>query len=88
MLEIENLTVEVRNDPGNAILQNLNLHIPDGEIHVLFGPNGSGKSTLIQTLMGFPQYKVVSGSMKFKGVDISLSRISRAYSLGDTHFSR
>ena len=82
MLKIENLTVEVKEDPGNVILRNLNLHITEGEIHVLFGPNGSGKSTLIQTIMGFPQYNVVHGSILFKGKDITYKSITERAKMG------
>ena len=57
MLRIENLSVAVR---GKQILQNINLHIAPGEVHVLFGPNGTGKSTLIGTIMGFERYEVYS----------------------------
>lgn len=82
MLEISDLTVEVTNDPGNIILRNLSLHIAPSEIHVLFGPNGSGKSTLIQTIMGFPQYKVVNGSITFNNVDITTKSITERSRMG------
>lgn len=68
ILEIRNLSVEVS---GKRILNNINLQIPEGEVHVLFGPNGSGKSSLIMTLLGFPAYKVVEGNIIFKGKDIT-----------------
>lgn len=68
MLEIKNLAVEVE---GKGILHNVNLVIPDNEIHVLFGPNGSGKTTLMMTIMGFPKYNVVDGSILLNGEDIT-----------------
>ncbi|RJS84968.1 ATP-binding cassette domain-containing protein, partial [Candidatus Bathyarchaeota archaeon] len=58
MLEVNNLSVEVS---GRIVLKDVNLKIPEGEVHVLFGPNGSGKSTLLMTIMGFPAYKILSG---------------------------
>ena len=67
LLEIENLGVEVA---GKRVLKNVNLSIEEGETHVLLGPNGAGKSTLFLTILGFPQYNVVQGSIKFKGQDI------------------
>jgi len=82
MLKIEDLTVEASSDPGNIILRNLNLDIPTGEIHVLFGPNGSGKSTLIQTIMGFPQYRIVKGSIRFKNVEITDKSITERSRMG------
>jgi len=68
ILEIENLNVVV---DGKKVIHDLNLEIPEGEVHVIFGPNGSGKSSLIFTLLGFRKYKVVSGSIRFKGEDIT-----------------
>ncbi|UCG04354.1 MAG: ABC transporter ATP-binding protein [Candidatus Heimdallarchaeota archaeon] len=82
MLRIQNLTVEVKEEPGKVILRNLNLSVPEGEIHVLFGPNGSGKSTLIQTIMGFPQYHVVQGSILFKGINITGKSITERAKMG------
>ncbi len=68
MLHIEDLRVEIS---GKEILSNVNLHIPEGETHILFGPNGSGKTTLMHTIMGFSGYKVTRGRIVFKGEDIT-----------------
>ncbi len=67
MLRVEELHVEVE---GKRVLQGINLAIRDGEVVYLLGPNGSGKSSLIQTIMGNPKYKVVSGSITFNGTDL------------------
>lgn len=68
MLRVENLSVKVGE---KYVLRNVNLRIPEGEVHILFGPNGSGKSSLIMSILGFPAYQVVSGRILFKGVDIT-----------------
>ncbi|MCP8304241.1 MAG: Fe-S cluster assembly ATPase SufC [archaeon] len=68
LLEIEDLSVEV---DGKRILDGVDLEIPEGESHVLFGPNGSGKTSILMTILGFPDYKVVSGRIRFDGVDIT-----------------
>ena len=68
LLEIENLAVEVS---GKRVLKDINLAIEEGETHVLLGPNGAGKSTLFLTILGFPNYNVVNGTIKFKGQDIT-----------------
>ncbi|MBD3351415.1 MAG: ATP-binding cassette domain-containing protein, partial [Candidatus Lokiarchaeota archaeon] len=65
MLRIENLNVTV--EGGQRVLNKFNLNIDEGEVHVLLGPNGTGKSTLIYTILGYPQYKVESGKIYFKG---------------------
>lgn len=68
ILDVQNLSVEVS---GKRVLNDVNLRIFKGEVHVLFGPNGSGKSSLIMAILGFPTYKVVSGKIIFKGRDIT-----------------
>ncbi|MBN1225547.1 MAG: ABC transporter ATP-binding protein [Deltaproteobacteria bacterium] len=76
MLRIENLSVRLQK---KIILKNVCLQIPPGEVHALFGPNGSGKTTLLMTIMGFPEYEVISGRIIFQGEDItSLSIDERA----------
>ena len=79
LLEIENLGVEVA---GKRVLKDINLSIEEGETHVLLGPNGAGKSTLFLTILGFPQYNVVQGSIKFKGQDITSLTTAERVELG------
>jgi len=68
MLKLINLSVNI---DGRRILDNINLHIEEGQTFVLFGPNGSGKSSLLMTIIGNPKYKVSSGKIIFKGEDIT-----------------
>jgi Fe-S cluster assembly ATP-binding protein len=79
MLEIKDLHVEIG---GKEVLHDINLRIDDGETHVLMGPNGSGKSTLLMTLMGFSNYIVTEGSIRFKGEDITQLPIHARAQLG------
>lgn len=69
ILRIENLTISVGN--GRRILNNFNLNIDKGEVHILLGPNGTGKSTLIYSILGYPGYKIEAGKIYFKGKDIT-----------------
>ncbi len=68
MLKIECLNVEIDN---KEILKGINLEVNKGEIHAIMGPNGSGKSTLTQTIAGREEYKIRSGSISYKGMDLS-----------------
>ena len=52
------------------ILHGVNLIVKEGEIHAIMGRNGSGKSTLSKVIAGHPSYKVLSGSIQFKGTNI------------------
>lgn len=79
LLEISNLGVEVG---GKRILNDINLEVPKGEVHVLFGPNGSGKTSLIMAVLGYPAYRVVSGKILFKGKDITDLPINERVKLG------
>ena len=76
MLEIKNLTVSAGE---KIILKDFNLNIKNNEIHTLMGLNGSGKSTICKVIMGDPIYKIESGSIFFKGIDLlKLDTVDRA----------
>jgi Fe-S cluster assembly ATP-binding protein len=68
MLEIRNLSVAIGD---RQILHDVNISVPVGETHALFGPNGSGKTTLLMSIMGFPRYRVLHGTIRFDGQDIT-----------------
>ena len=79
ILEVKGLTVEVS---SKRILEDVNLQIAKGEVHVLFGPNGSGKSSLLMTILGFPAFKVLSGEIIFKGKEITDLPINERVKMG------
>lgn len=66
-LNIKNLSASIE---GKAILDNLNLDLPAGEVHAVMGPNGSGKSTLSKVLAGHPDYEVTGGSARLEGIEL------------------
>jgi Fe-S cluster assembly ATP-binding protein len=79
MLEIDDLQVELN---GKTILKHIDLAIEPGETHVLFGPNGSGKTSLLMAIMGYPQYNVVGGRIRFAGEDITHRSIDERARMG------
>lgn len=67
MLDITNLHASVNDKP---ILNGIDLHVPDGEVHAIMGPNGSGKSTLSYVLAGRDDYEVTGGDIVLDGVSL------------------
>ncbi len=74
LFEIDDLRISTFPDgtrQPTEIVHGVSLEVHEGETHVLVGPSGSGKSTLASTLMGAPGYQVTSGSIRFRGNDIT-----------------
>ena len=67
MLEVKNLSVEIK---GQPILEGLDLTVKTGEVAAIMGPNGSGKSTLSYVIAGKPDYTVTSGEILLDGVNL------------------
>ena len=67
MLEVKNLSVEIK---GQPILEGLDLTVKTGEVAAIMGPNGSGKSTLSYVIAGKPDYAVTSGEILLDGVNL------------------
>ena len=80
LLDIHSLSAAL--EDGKQILNDLDLSIGKGEIHVLMGPNGAGKSSLGNTIMGNPVYQVTGGSIKFKDQDITEESPDKRAKLG------
>lgn len=68
LLEIKDLHV---NAGEKEILKGIDLNIRKGEIHVIMGPNGSGKTTTANAILNNPEYTKTSGTINFKGEDIT-----------------
>ncbi len=79
LLDIKDLVVSV---DDREILHGVNLTVPAGETQVIFGPNGGGKTTLLMSIMGFPKYKITSGKIFFKGIDITAEPVDERARMG------
>ena len=66
LIKLHNLSFEV---DGQKIIENIDLIVNEGDFITIMGPSGSGKSTLLK-LIGH-QINFTSGSLQFKGQDIS-----------------
>lgn len=68
LLDIQKICVNVGQ---KRVINDLDLQINKGSLHVLMGPNGAGKSSLGNTIMGNPIYELTKGKIIFNGIDIS-----------------
>lgn len=66
LLEVENLT---KRFGGLIAVNNVNLHVDEGELVGIIGPNGAGKTTLFNLITGY--LKPDSGKIKLRGEDIT-----------------
>lgn len=64
-------------------LQGISFHIEEGEIVSLIGANGAGKSTTLRTISGLLRAR--SGSIQFKGHDITTTAAQNIVRLGLSH---
>jgi len=71
---IKRLTKDKAQINSVTALNNLDLHLKDGDRLGVMGPNGSGKSTLLRTIAGI--YEPTLGSIEVKGSIASLIDIS------------
>jgi branched-chain amino acid transport system ATP-binding protein len=80
VLQVDNLNVYY-----GAIhaLQGISFNVQEGEIITLIGANGAGKSTTLRTISGLLRSR--TGSITFKGQDISLVPADRIVHLGISH---
>jgi branched-chain amino acid transport system ATP-binding protein len=77
MLRLENINCGY----GNLnVIEDLSIHISEGEIFALIGANGAGKSSTIMSIAGHVQVK--SGKILFKGEDITSVPITKRVKLG------
>ena len=62
ILSVENVTMQFG---GVVAVNNLSLHVDEGEIVALIGPNGAGKTTAFNTITGV--YEPTNGRVSFLG---------------------
>lgn len=60
--------------PDQPLIQNMNLHVNQGDTIAIVGPTGAGKTTIVNLIMRF--YEIDEGAIKLDGIDI------REYSRG------
>ncbi len=77
LIEVENVS---KSYGGVVANRDISISVPKGEITGLIGPNGSGKTTLFNSIVGF--HAIDSGSIRFKGREISKLRVQQIARLG------
>ncbi len=79
LLKIKNLEIKIKN---KTIINNLNLNIKKGEIHILKGCNGSGKSTLCLTIAGYKHVIINKGNIIYNNKIINNLSIEKRAHMG------
>jgi putative ABC transport system ATP-binding protein len=69
VIQLTNVTRSYGTGKDVLALNNITLHIGDGERVAVMGPSGSGKSTLLNLVCGLDE--PTSGSVKVEGVELS-----------------
>ncbi len=77
VIEVSNVT---KSFGGVVANRDISLTVPHGKITGLIGPNGSGKTTLFNSIVGY--HPIDSGSIRFKGREISELNVQRIARLG------
>ena len=74
ILEANNLTMRFG---GVTALDDLSMHVNEGEVLGLLGPNGSGKTTFFNVITGL--YRASSGNVSFRGQDLTDATAQEIY---------
>src|SRR6266545_4766230 len=77
VLTVESVTVRFA---GVTALSDVSFTVAPGTVHALIGPNGAGKSTLFNVVSG--AYRPASGSVSFRGTDLTRLRPHQIAGLG------
>jgi Fe-S cluster assembly ATP-binding protein len=76
---VDRLSVGVGN---RIVLKDVSFSIDRENILFLLGPNGAGKTSLLRTLIGYPNYNIVSGRILFDGEDVTFKSMEYRVSKG------
>lgn len=82
VLKVEHMTVASKSHDNNAV-KNVSFHVRKGEIVCIAGIDGNGQSELVYGLTGLE--KLSSGSIIFKGEDITKATIRERSRIGMSH---
>ena len=77
ILEIRNIS---KSFSGVPVLEDINMNIRKGEVHVIVGENGAGKSTLMKIISGV--YKKDKGEIFFEGKPVEINSVQKALNVG------
>jgi len=72
LLEVKNIDCDYQ---GHRVVQNLSLHVKEGDLLCLLGPSGCGKTTVLRAIAGFQP--VTQGEIRLRGETVASASYSR-----------
>ncbi len=67
-IDFKNVTFSYMKDPGNCVLNGIDMHIESGQVVGIIGSTGSSKTTLVSMIPRL--YDVLSGTVSVGGIDV------------------
>jgi branched-chain amino acid transport system ATP-binding protein len=77
LLDLENVTLKFG---GLTAVNDLSMHVNEGEVYAIVGPNGAGKSTVFNLISRF--YDPFAGKIRFDGHDLLARKADQVANLG------
>lgn len=79
MLKITNLTAILEDF---KLLDDINLEVNQGELHVIIGPEKTGKTNLVHTLLGIPGITIKDGDIEYNNESLLTATVEDRFKKG------
>ncbi|MFQ3307428.1 MAG: Fe-S cluster assembly ATP-binding protein [Candidatus Midichloriaceae bacterium] len=79
LLDISKLKASIKD---KVVIDDLNLKVKKGEMHIIMGHNGAGKSSFANVIAGKGDYKILEGEILYNGKKINDLEVDERANLG------